>query len=402
MGTALVMALAGCGGGSDNGSERSMLLRLDGRAVGVADGADPSGWAKPRVWATDSVVAVAGHDAVTGYAKDGRAKRWSVPLADVCGASADPVDGRVAVMLGSTPRCGRVALIDLRTGTKVWERTLGLTENVAFAQAVIGGEAVVARWLGGATALSIRDGRRLWNAQRSRWCGFDGFSGGETLVGTWVCRRKAMERTTVQRLHPRTGRVLWSRQVQGDVIAMPAAPQPVIGVGDRRRVSHFVVLDGKTGAERARIPLPSGNAVKCETSDPLLCANLVVGGGALYTKPSAVESTGQVSLVAFDLATGRRKWEPSGSGTDFLQPVGFEGGRLLAVREGTRRQGATLVELAPDTGRILARHDLEGPRRQVNTLLRQAAHVRYSGARLLVFEDLVTKPGHEAVRIFEG
>lgn len=402
MGTALILALAGCGGDSEDDGGRSVLLRLDGRAVGVGDGAGPGGGVRPQAWATNAVVAVAGGDAVTGYSKDGGDKRWSVPLADICGASAQPVGGRIAVMLGTTPRCGRVALVDLRTGAKVWERALGLSDGVSYAQAVIAGEAVVAHWAGGAMAFSARDGRRLWGApQRSRGCGFSGFGGGETLVANRVCRTASGERTTVQRLDPRTGRALWSYQVQGEVIALPAAPQPVIGVGEGVRIAHFTVLDLKSGAERARIPLSDGGAIRCDASDPMLCKNLVVGGGTLYTKPSSVESTGKPSIVAFDLATGRRKWVPSGTDVDFLSPVGFEGGRLLAVQSGSKRRSASLVEVAADTGRILARRNLKGPRRQINAF-QYYGHVRYAGGRLLAIDDLVTKPGDAAVLVFEG
>ncbi|MFP3966103.1 PQQ-binding-like beta-propeller repeat protein [Actinomadura fulvescens] len=375
-----------------------MLLRLDGRGVGVGDGAGPLGWAKPKVWATDAVVAVAGRDAVTGYSKDGGAKRWSVPLADVCGFSAHHVDGRVAVMLGATPRCGRTAVIDLRTGVKVWERTLALGKDVSYVQALIGGGAVVANWAGGAMAFSVRDGRRLWSTpQRSRDCFFSGFGGGDMLLANRICRTASGERATVQRLDPRTGRALWSHQLQGEVMAFAAAP--VIGVGARGRIAHLAVLDAKSGTERARIPLPTSQEVKCDPSDRMLCKGIVVGGGSLYTKPGKAGDAGNAPIVAFDLATGRRKWEIPHSRDGLLTPVGFEGGRLLAVRSGTKRRSAGLVEVAADSGRIVARHDIKGPRHQINDVLRQSSYVRYAAGRLLVFDDLVTKPGEVAVLI---
>ncbi|MFG2004752.1 hypothetical protein ACGFNU_36925 [Spirillospora sp. NPDC048911] len=101
----------------------------------------------------------------------------------------------------------------------------------------------------------------------------------------------------------------------------------------------LAVLDAKSGAERTRITLSEGGAIKCDVSDPTLCANLIVEGGVLFTKPSTMDSTGKASIVAFDLATGRPKWMPSGKDTDFLRPVGFEDGRLLVLDDLVTKPG---------------------------------------------------------------
>ncbi|TDC94618.1 PQQ-binding-like beta-propeller repeat protein [Actinomadura sp. 7K507] len=324
---ALLFPAGACGVG-----EEAVLWSLDGREL--RGGED----VLPTVWATGPTVAIARARDVAGYDAATGERRWTVPLSsEVCAVSSRPEGGRIAVRFGEERiGCHRVALIDLRTGKKVWEETITPNDPIRSGQVVIGEGVVVVDWRYSTTAFRLDDGKPLWTIDsRGADCEIDVLSGGPVLLAGRTCED---ESRSVHRLDPRNGRHVWSYDVPPgyEVAAMVTTRRVVLGLrGSGRGVSRFVVLD-PSGAPVTSIDMDGGDEVRCHHRRDLdRCMNVVVSDDSLYARPkgrSQDKDARAAPVVSHDLSTGRARWSTENPDGNHLYPLAVDGGRLIAAQ----------------------------------------------------------------------
>ena len=395
---ALLFPVGACGAGAE-----AVLWSLDGREV--RGGGD----ARPTVWATGPTVGIARARDVAGYDAATGERRWTVPLSgEVCAVSSRPVGGRVAVRFGEERiGCHRVALIDLRAGRKVWERTITPNDPLKSGDVVIAEGVVAVDWEYSTTAFRLDDGEPLWTVDsRGEQCEIDVLSGGPVLLAGRTCENKAR---SVHRLDPRNGRPVWDYGVPPgyEVEAMTTTRRVVLGLGGSGRgVSRFVVLD-PSGAWVAGFDVEDENSVLCHDQRDLdRCIGVVVSDDSLYARPekrSRIRERRTVPVVSFDLSTGRARWETENPDNNHLYPLAMDGARLIAAqprkpgRGGKGNGGGTpprLVSVDAATGRTSVMWDVPG---EVSLWLGSRYGRQYAQGRLFIHETSVTRQDDDDV-----
>ncbi|MEU5882232.1 PQQ-binding-like beta-propeller repeat protein [Spirillospora sp. NPDC047279] len=361
----LIMFVAVVRCAPDSSRSAPPLWTLEARAVaGSEKDVSPASWASGPVLAITRARDVTGYDAATGKV------RWRLPLAGrVCGASAFPSKGRVAVQFGPDARwdCGRIALVDLASGTKVWEAPITSAAPVWRGQVVMSGDTVVVRWGKGVTALGLNDGKQRWNAPASRSeCGAQSLAGGSVLVAAYACSSRASATGSatwhVRELDPATGRPRWSYAVPAghEVSALPSTGPVIVLLRPEKRPadSRRLVTLTSTGTVRADIPLADRSAIRCDAYDPSNCEGIVVDGETIYTRPGTGARKDVPPIVALSMDGGRARWSTENPDGNRLIPVAMEDGgqRLIAVQPGRRlnrspRQPPQLVAVDVASGR---------------------------------------------------
>ncbi|MEU8795951.1 PQQ-binding-like beta-propeller repeat protein [Spirillospora sp. NPDC048819] len=396
----LLLPVGACGIG-----EEALLWSLEGRAI--SSGGES---VKPTVWAIGPTLAMARAGDVTGYDAATGEPRWTVPLPDkVCAASSRPFDGRVAVRFGERELgCHQVALIDLKTGEKVWEQTISPTDRLWSGEVVIGEGVVVADWRYSTTAFRLDDGRPLWTVDsRGADCAIDGLSGGPVLLARQTCENKAR---SVHRLDPRSGRYRWSYDVPPAyrVEAMASTRRVVLGLRSTGRgVSRFAVLD-PSGKQVTGFDIADNDEVRChnELQDLNRCVGVVVTDDSLYArsgKRPAKENGRTVPIVSYDLATGQARWATENPDRNHLYPLAMDGDRLIAAQP--RKPGANgkggggsepprLVSVDAATGKTSIMWRLPT---DVGLWLRSRYGRQYAQGRLFMNETSVTEQDEDDV-----
>ncbi|WP_165970714.1 PQQ-binding-like beta-propeller repeat protein [Actinomadura sp. 6K520] len=392
---ALLPAAAACGADRDDA-----LWSLDGRTV------SGGGHLRPTTWATGSTLAVTRPREVTGYDAATGEPRWAVPLpGGVCTASARPAGGRVAVQFGRGEfGCERIAVLDLRNGTKLWERPI-TGERHRRGQVVIAGDTVVVDWLYGTAAFHLADGRPRWTTDsQSADCAIQGMAGGPALVAGRSCDADKGRVGGVHGIDPRTGRYLWTYDAPpGYVVDGMLSSSPVVlGLrldGRRERAWRVAVLN-PSGAQTANFDIQGTVRCSVDSEDPTRCEHAVVTEDTLYVRSGAGPKRGRrfAPIVAFDLATGRVRWGTDNPDGNHLFPVAMDGGRLIAAQPGAFAKGRgkppRLVSVDPATGKTTI---MWGLTRKADFPLRSGSYRQYAGGRFFLTKHLIT--GKEEVAL---
>ncbi|WP_161364195.1 PQQ-binding-like beta-propeller repeat protein [Streptomyces sp. SID3343] len=249
---------------------------------------------------------------VVAYRVDTGATVWESPLPDgaaMC-AAGDATDGPIAVVVyGVGGACDRIAGVDISSGREVWvkprpdkDSLTGGGERLAVSQGV----AVTAD-----TAFRIKDGARLWAADRGfgAGCHVSAFRGGAALVANGRCGTT----DTVWAVNPATGKPAWAHALPkgGTILGSPVvATSPVI-------VDEPVT----TGVPRLTVLTDKGEpAYTIETGNPVISNALgptpriladertiyIPGNNGQSLHTSAKLWANQI--VAVDRATGNVRW----------------------------------------------------------------------------------------------
>ncbi|MEU9473336.1 PQQ-binding-like beta-propeller repeat protein [Streptomyces avermitilis] len=314
-------------------------------------------------WATGEIFAKTLGNRITGFkiATNGEAWRLGFPGA-VCAATPHvTVDGRTAVAFsGEATRagpsgtamsgpCDEIAMFDIDTGKRLWHVKLPEKELVPATVTMTRGK-VIASWRDGSAAYAMADGKLLWSHVAGAVCGDSGYAGGKALVRLVKCGNAANTRFRVEGTNPRTGKSLWTYQVDPgvqDVRLVSSFPVVIAVAAGAPEVTHLISLSDR-GTVRASLPVPGQRYVtKCATdiTGPVeTCEAVVVGDRQLYVATQgrdhvAGRAHGQVAneIVAFDLATGKsvRKFDAKVGRP--MYPVRMSGDRLIAYRSSVSR-----------------------------------------------------------------
>ncbi|MEU6394987.1 PQQ-binding-like beta-propeller repeat protein [Streptomyces sp. NPDC046939] len=336
-------------------------------ARGVAPGkAQPT----PGTWATDKVL-VKGNGASLAAVKIGTAEEdaWTKHLpGPICAAAPYvTVDGRTAVAYkGGTNKdpdaCDHLMMFRLDTGERLWDRVIpwqaaSIAEptRITMTRGV-----VVATWWQGTAGVDMRSGHILWERGSTDQCSDAQVQGGRALTVSYSCYPGTDYRDVryrVQKLDPRSGRVVWTYHAARYVIVHIVSSEPAVlavAAGDDR-VTDLLSLD-KRGKHRATIRMEKDHyQVQCDLEESETCTGAIVMDSSVYVLSGATSETlGNNTnwLVGFDLSTGKSGVKFDAGPNQQLHPIRRSGGRILAVKEGTDQVAPmSLVELDPATGK---------------------------------------------------
>ncbi|MFJ2768388.1 PQQ-binding-like beta-propeller repeat protein [Streptomyces sp. NPDC087300] len=331
------------------------------------------------LWATDKIVAKGTGNVVRGIRTKDSEEAWQIKFrGPVCAVTRHvSVDGRTAVAYAgqrlakgdktqnsATVSCDRIAVFDVDTGRKLWDKKLpgesgpAMDVNVTMTRG-----AVVAATGQASAAYDMTSGRRFWADTKPSNCADLGFAGGRSLLALVKCGDSADPEFRVQRIAPRSGKSLWTYKVaqgiKGVRIASSKPPVIAVAAGDIESTTLIALTD--RGRQRSTIRLEGDRYVHgCDgsfTSQVEVCAGVVVGDRQLYmaTRPrdfAPETSWGQASneVVAFDLDTGNgvRKFD-SKTGRPMF-PLRMSGDKVIAYREAASAPSAA-VSLDPGSGK---------------------------------------------------
>ncbi len=334
----------------------------------------------PGLWATDKIVAKGIADVVKGIRIKDSEEAWRIDFPGlICAVTRHvSVDGRTAVAFsgerlekgGRTEEaalaapCDRVAVFDIDTGRKLWDKKLpGPSGSAMSVNVTMTRGAVVAATGQASVAYDMTSGERLWADTATSDCTDTGFAGGRGLIALVECGDSADPVFRVEKIAPRTGKSLWTyevaRGIKGVHLASSSPPVIAVAAGDVRSTTLITLSD--RGRQRGTIRL-EGDRYEHGCDETFsgrveMCTGVVVGRRQLFmaTKPrdfSPEASRGQTpnEVVAFDLATGNtvRKFDARPGRPMF--PLRMSGGKVIAYREAASSPSAA-VSLDPESGK---------------------------------------------------
>ncbi|MEU6991430.1 PQQ-binding-like beta-propeller repeat protein [Streptomyces sp. NPDC046465] len=337
----------------------------------------------PGLWATDKIVAKGTANVIRGISVKDAEEEWKIKFrGPLCAVTRHvSVDGRTAVIYsgqgpakadkkGGTGRdsaaapCDRVAVFDVDTGRKLWDKKLPGESAAAMSVNITMTQGTVLTATGQVSVgYDMTTGKRLWSDTRPSDCVDVGFAGGRGLLALVQCGDSTDPEFRIQRIAPRSGKSLWTYKVapgiQGVRIASSKPPVIAVAAGDIQVTTLIALTD--RGKQRSTIRLEDDRYVHgCDgtfSSQVELCTGVVVGDRQLYmaTKPrdfSPETSRGLPSneVVAFDLSTGNgvRKFAAKPGRPMF--PLRMSGDKVIAYREAANAPSAA-VSLDPKSGK---------------------------------------------------
>ncbi|MGW2424147.1 outer membrane protein assembly factor BamB family protein [Streptomyces sp. NPDC001709] len=330
----------------------------------------------PATWATGKIVARTFADRIEGYKiephPDWDAKAWTLQLGGhVCAVSRDvTADGRTAVVVepGHTDNpqagaCDEVVMVDLDTGKKLWQEKMPAADAASITSTNISltrGVMAVA-WGDGSVAYDMHSGKRLWNTSATSQCHDSAYAGGRALLALVKCGDSSDATYRVEKLEPRSGKVLWRYSVSNGLrsIYLPSADPPVIAVeaGDYR-VTDLITLDPKSGERLATISMNGydpqcGGNVEGFFDAVDKCYGMVVSRDRVFVMSKDTDDVTRKpenQITAFDLKKGTAVTKFVGRLFQQVVPVRMNGDDLIIFRSTEDDvQPAAVVDWNPRT-----------------------------------------------------
>ncbi|MBQ0987282.1 PQQ-binding-like beta-propeller repeat protein [Streptomyces sp. F63] len=365
------------------------------------------------LWVTDKVFAKGSLNSVVGYNTSDGKEKWTLELAgQICwGSKHASEDGRAAVLFqdgkiggdGRVQPCSRVAVFDIDTGKKLWEKQISLgDENIRFSEVTVGPDVVAVGGLYGGAAWKLGSGKELWRPDQTSDCKDVGYGGGTGLVAVRKCGSYDAPKIEVQKLDPSSGKPRFSYEVpEGiDYVHVISTDPLVIGVdaGGAVGTSDVIAIDDK-GKMRSRISTENGKyTVRCSAVEVEDCKMAAVDEDSLYMgteeHESQEEDYGRTNeIVAFNLDTGKARGKAEAGGRRVMTPLQMEDGMLLAYMEPTYDQGGQVMAIDPKT--LKSTVYLKNPKDSIETEsgYRPSLNVRllYAGGRLYMGQTLMSE-----------
>jgi outer membrane protein assembly factor BamB len=338
------------------------------RIVDVLDGpealADRIVWSTPgeplferdlRAWMTDELLISTDLETgkVVAQAKADGSVRWTYqvpgakdPRGEVCAVSGSTLNGAVALAYRPAgDGCGGLMLLDLGTGRPRWNVTLA-KEGLEFTAVDVAGDLVVGVFRGASSFQTFAGYDAGSGAQRwQRDSGCEG-TGNDNLVGSpsriafvGSCRNERSDVDEIRSLDPATGRELSRFQLEGREANLKVVSAEPLVVYDPDAGRMLVLSqDGRR--------ISTEFAAKHSVIDP--DRSSVVGDSFVMV----AEDRG---WSAWDLRTGKLRWEGGGSDVDVDGVIMYADERVVTgehdlVLQADHIDEVALLRLDPRTG----------------------------------------------------
>ncbi|MGP4046495.1 outer membrane protein assembly factor BamB family protein [Streptomyces sp. 2A115] len=414
------------GGGTEkvpSSTSAKVLFQVPAAAV-----PDKEVWSVEGSWLTDKVYAKADVRQVIGYDPDTGKKSWTLPLTGLtCAGSPEVTKDGVAVVVAEEakrtkadpyPQCTQVTAFDLDTGKALWTKSIapGGGEKAAFKEVSITGTTVAAgSGNSGGAAFDLTTGKVLWQPKVDT-CQDVGYAGGEQLVAVRKCGDYGNEKYEVQLLDPKTGTVKWGYKLPTGIDnAKVISTKPVVFGVDSGEITasgatEVFSLDD-SGKLRATIRLEEGKYEHdCGVNKVHSCKAIAVGNEKLYVPTKQHEGGKQYSqtneIVSFSLASGKSTGDRADAGDGYeIFPIRMDGGNVIAYKDGPYDKGAQVVSI--DGKSFKATKLLETPATEqvsdaISGLVPKSSEMLYTGGRLFMGQDLISKPYTEGEKDYSA
>ncbi|MCX4534603.1 PQQ-like beta-propeller repeat protein [Streptomyces sp. NBC_00841] len=389
------------------GEAKVLWMRDNGIDV-PRNGADAYG-----PWLTGDIVAKGMYRTVSGYSVADGTRKWTLKLpADLCAAPTLPTtDGKIVVGLkesaSSDSVCSVLQMIDLRTGTAGWKKTVerkGVQDLLSDVAMSIGGDLVTFGRASASVGYRVSDGKEVFG-KRQGVCQPFAFTSGPRLIAATSCRTDADEqdKQQVEEIDPATGTPKWTYRVKTGwrVQQVYSTSPPVISLkkGDGEGGAWAIVTLRDNGTYRSQM-IGGKNENYAATCDADLvvsgrnldgCAGVAADDDTFYlaTKPVTVGSALTNKVVAFDLNTGKAKWRAAAPAGQIMQPLRMNGRNVIVRVEGTYRKSGAVASLAPTGGAptMLLRHPASATKAESSF---DMARLVYAGGRSILVSARVS------------
>jgi len=318
-------------------------------------------------WEVGDTVVVAHESAVTAYNESDGKQAWqTAPPGDVgkfCGASTKVVNGQVAVAFGKEldqqkdAVCKFAALLDVKTGKVVWQQPMDVPQSVSpgnsrkGAALEIMGDVVVVGQDHGTIGLDLAAGTPRWAKPLVKPNGND--DGGTKLIGMRPGKQSVVislsgflsnPAITFALLDPATGAlsqgVDFSSKDSANRFTTPrlVSADPPVALVSRGSGAVYIVMDDKFNkvgtVEAGAVGDP--NSLQLDglgvdgTDSRQTGARFLISDG-LFVTVTTIPMNGTNKLVAYDIASGTKKWERPLPDGKAIMPLAVENGSVVTL-----------------------------------------------------------------------
>ncbi|UPT42477.1 PQQ-binding-like beta-propeller repeat protein [Streptomyces sp. WAC00303] len=370
-----------------------------------------SGAAVEGPWFTGDLVVKAMYRGVSGYSVTDGKKKWNLELpADVCAApNTATADGKLVLGVkdGTTDRsdCSVLQMIDLNTGKAGWKKSVkknGTWDFLSDIGLAISGDTVTVGRTSNSNAYRVSDGKELFGNPEGN-CKPFAFAGGAKLIAAASCRTDDVKNPQhqVQELDPVTGKAKWTYQpARGWEVSKVYSVSPlVVRFDNEEKKQYGIAALTESGKLRSQLSPTKGDklTVDCGGSFAIFgeklegCSGVAADANTFYigTEDDSSGTARTNKVIAFDLNTGKPKWEAPAPAERVLKPLGMEGGNVLLYMRPKYDAAGALVTIPPTGGtpRTLLQHP-ESTGRIENGFF--SSKVLYQGGRSYIFSKRVS------------
>lgn len=370
-----------------------------------------SGAAVEGPWFTGDLVVKAMYRGVSGYSVTDGKKKWNLELpADVCAApNTATADGKLVLGVkdGTTDRsdCSVLQMIDLNTGKAGWKKSVkknGTWDFLSDIGLAISGDTVTVGRTSNSNAYRVSDGKELFGNPEGN-CKPFAFAGGAKLIAAASCRTDDVKNPQhqVQELDPVTGKAKWTYQpARGWEVSKVYSVSPlVVRFDNEEKKQYGIAALTESGKLRSQLSPTKGDklTVDCGGSFAIFgeklegCSGVAADANTFYigTEDDSSGTARTNKVIAFDLNTGKPKWEAPAPAERVLKPLGMEGGNVLLYMRPKYDAAGALVTIAPTGGtpKTLLQHP-ESTGRIENGFF--SSKVLYQGGRSYIFSKRVS------------
>ncbi|MEV4221190.1 PQQ-binding-like beta-propeller repeat protein [Nonomuraea sp. NPDC049725] len=317
-------------------------------------------------WLTDTTVIRAQKDAVLAYALNTGKQAWNLPAPgkQLCGATPELSENAAAIAYMTDGRCDQLAGLDAATGKLTWKTGISsekssLSGSLTVPTIMSTANMAVVQVDDTLTSYRLSDGGNAWTWSPRKGCYLkDANSAPDRVVVLLDC--DGGKRNSVQVLHPATGRVAGKYPI-GDIPLMNGvlSAKPIVIHRKARSGDVFTVY-----ASTGKVSEFNAGSADMRTLNSVALVrggherrSYAVHGDRLYlaTKLEHLPKDGggyRNKALAFDLKTGRRLWQSTGTSKTTLSFIRADEQGLLALEVGDWRELAPrLVRFDPATGK---------------------------------------------------
>ncbi|MEU7893354.1 PQQ-binding-like beta-propeller repeat protein [Nonomuraea sp. NPDC049152] len=373
VGTGTAWFVATTGPGSGRATAQGNAQTGDAQALGQwavpltnADSTDFTTGLAFAAWLTDTTIIRAQKDGLLAYDLKSGKRAWGVPSPDeqLCGATAELAAGKAAVAYGSASLCDHLAGVDAAKGRLTWKIDIpaeksSLSNTLTAPQVMGAGDMVVVSVDETVYGYRLSDGAKRWTAAPPEGCHLeDAHAAAARVVAIYDCAFAGTP-NRVEVLDPHSGKPV-RRYPMGELGLGPSvlSAEPVIVHVERGGEDTFVAFD----EQGRKVEVKAGHVDMLTMNKVAMFDGMAeehryaVHGDRLYLAsfPENVpnELRSRNTALAFDLRTGKRLWESSGTNATKLTYVRADDKGLLALEVGDRRDLAPrLVRLDAASGK---------------------------------------------------